>query len=648
MSSACGCGGDIVMEGIDVKTVPWWRDIEILVPLTSGLLLVAGFITGLLGYETAEQVLYWASLIIGAATFVPDALKRLTKGKIGVALLMTISAVGAVILGYVGEAAALAFLFSIAEALEEKAMAKAQGSLRALLDLTPDQATIRRGDTTITIPTSELTVGDHILIRPGERVPTDGTLITSRTDIDTSAITGESMPFTIEQGEHISAGSIATTTPLEIQATAPGTDNSLTTIVSLVQGAQNERGERARIADRIATPLVPGVLVLAALIAVIGSLVGDPELWITRALTVLVAASPCALAIAVPLTVIAAVGGASKYGVIIKSGAAFERFGTIRHIAIDKTGTLTRGKPQVAAVRSVPNVSMDVALEWAAALEQHSSHPIAAAITTAAPVVPTATDVTEQAGHGIEGWVDGDRIAIGSPRWLSPGPLSADTTELEENGMTTVVLHVNDEPTAVIGVRDELREGAADAVAALKKQGIGITMLTGDNARTANAIAAQADITDVRAELRPEDKVAAVQALNHVAMIGDGINDAPALAVADIGIAMGVGGADVAIESADIAFTGTDIRLLPRAFAHARRGRRIMNQNLAVSLALIVLLLPLSFFGVMSLAAVVLAHELTEVLVILNGLRASRQPHIHIHAGHTHARRTDSHEVGAV
>ena len=648
MSSACGCGGDIVMEGIDVKTVPWWRDIEILVPLTSGLLLVAGFITGLLGYETAEQVLYWASLIIGAATFVPDALKRLTKGKIGVALLMTISAVGAVILGYVGEAAALAFLFSIAEALEEKAMAKAQGSLRALLDLTPDQATIRRGDTTITIPTSELTVGDHILIRPGERVPTDGTLITSRTDIDTSAITGESMPFTIEQGEHISAGSIATTTPLEIQATAPGTDNSLTTIVSLVQGAQNERGERARIADRIATPLVPGVLVLAALIAVIGSLVGDPELWITRALTVLVAASPCALAIAVPLTVIAAVGGASKYGVIIKSGAAFERFGTIRHIAIDKTGTLTRGKPQVAAVRSVPNVSMDVALEWAAALEQHSSHPIAAAITTAAPVVPTATDVTEQAGNGIEGWVDGDRIAIGSPRWLNPGPLSADTTELEENGMTTVVLHVNGEAVAVIGVRDELREGAADAVAALKKQGIAITMLTGDNARTAKAIAAQAGITDVRAELRPEDKVAAVQGLNQVAMIGDGINDAPALAVADIGIAMGVGGADVAIESADIAFTGTDIRLLPRAFAHARRGRRIMNQNLAVSLALIVLLLPLSFFGVMSLAAVVLAHELTEVLVILNGLRASRQPHIHIHAGHTHARRTDSHEVGAV
>lgn len=635
MSSACGCGGDIVMEGIDVKTVPWWRDIEILVPLTSGLLLVAGFITGLLGYETAEQVLYWASLIISAATFVPDALKRLTKGKIGVALLMTISAVGAVILGYVGEAAALAFLFSIAEALEEKAMAKAQDSLRALLDLTPDQATIRRGDTTITIPTAELTVGDHILIRPGERVPTDGTLITSRTDIDTSAITGESMPFTIEQGEHISAGSIATTTPLEIQATAPGTDNSLTTIVSLVQGAQNERGERARIADRIATPLVPGVLVLAALIAVFGSLFGDPELWITRALTVLVAASPCALAIAVPLTVIAAVGGASKYGVIIKSGAAFERFGTIRHIAIDKTGTLTRGKPQVAAVRSVPSVTMDVALEWAAALEQHSSHPIATAITTAAPVVPTATDVTEQAGSGIEGWVDGDRIAIGSPRWLSPGPLATDTAELEEAGMTTVVLHVNGEAVAVIGVRDELREGAADAVAALKKQGIGITMLTGDNARTAKAIAAQAGITDVRAELRPEDKVAAVEELSQVAMIGDGINDAPALAVADIGIAMGVGGADVAIESADIAFTGTDIRLLPRAFAHARRGRRIMNQNLAVSLALIVLLLPLSFFGVVSLAAVVLAHELTEVLVILNGLRAAHQPHIHNH-GHSH------------
>src|SRR5699024_6232266 len=261
--------------------------------------------------------------------------------------------------------------------------------------------------------------------------------------------------------------------------------------------------------------------------------------------------------------------------------AVFERFGVIRHVAVDKTGTLTRNEPAVTAVLTADGITEARALAWAAALEQHSTHPLAAAITAAAPDAPAAEGVAEQAGHGIEGKLDGARITVRSPRWLDAGSLGDQVAGLEEQGMTVVIVHRDDVPVAAIGVRDELRPEVPEVVRTLATQGIGMTMLTGDNARTARALAAEAGIEDVRAELRPEDKATAISELGKkngsVAMIGDGINDAPALAAADIGIAMGATGSDAAIESADVAFTGHDLRLLPRAFDHARRGRHIIN-----------------------------------------------------------------------
>jgi len=606
---------------------PWWTDRGIMVPVFSGVAFVAGLICEWSGAEIPALVLFWIGLLLGASTFTPGAIRKLFKGKLGIGLLMTISAVGAVILGYVEEAAALAFLYSIAEALEDKAMDRARGGLRALLKLVPDTATVRRDGAPVEIAAKDLAVGQIMLVRPGERIATDGVIRSGRSSLDTSAITGESIPVEVESGDAVSAGAINTAGALEVETTAAGTDNSLTTIVELVEQAQAEKGERARLADRIARPLVPGVLILAALVALIGSLFGDPELWITRALVVLVAASPCALAISVPLTVVAAIGAASKFGVIIKSGAVFERFGTVRHVAVDKTGTLTGNQPAVTAVLTADAATERQALDWAAALEQHSTHPLAAAITAAAPGVRAAIDVTEQAGHGIEGTVDGSKITVGSPRWLDAGALGSQVTGLEEQGMTVVIVHRDGTPVAAIGVRDELRPEVPEVVRTLADQGIGVTMLTGDNARTARALAAQAGIDDVRAELRPEDKAAAIGELSHagsVAMIGDGINDAPALAAADIGIAMGATGSDAAIESADVAFTGHDLRLIPRAFDHARRGRRIINQNIVLSLLIITALLPLALFGVLGLAAVVLVHEIAEIIVILNGLRAAR------------------------
>ena len=411
-----------------------------------------------------------------------------------------------------------------------------------------------------------------------------------------------------------------------------------------MEQAQNDKGARARMADRIAAPLVPGVLVLSALIAVFGSVFGDPMVWIHRALVVLVAVSPCALAISVPVTVVSAIGAASRFGLVISSGAAFERLGNLTAVAFDKTGTLTRNKPVVVDVLTAPGIADDVAVRLAAAVEIHSSHPFAAAITQAAahsgassPALPPATDIRERAGHSISAVVDGSRITVGSAHLAAAATQSTSfSTDVEtrleewrERGISPVCVVRDDAVIAILGLRDELRPEAAAAVQDLRGAGIRSVMLTGDNRRTACAIASAAGISEVHADLAPAQKAAIVTELARsetVAMIGDGINDAPALAAADVGIAMGVHGSDVAVQSADIAFTGADLRLIPRAVDHARRARRIMVQNIAVSLVLVVGLLPFALSGVLGLAAVVAVHEGAEVIVILNGLRAARVP----------------------
>ncbi|AJI77817.1 heavy metal translocating P-type ATPase [Corynebacterium singulare] len=627
MSSACGCEHKPATE-IDELDRPWWKDPELLLPIFSGVALITGLALDWSGLETPATVLFWVGLLLGAYTFAPGAIRNLvTKRKLGIGLLMTISAVGAVILGYVGEAAALAFLYSIAEALEDKAMDRAQSGLRALLKLVPQTATVLRDGTAAEVAAKDLEVGELMLVRPGERIATDGIIRSGRSSLDTSAITGESIPEEVAPGDEVPAGAINSAGSLEVETTAAGTDNSLTTLVDLVEQAQAEKGDRARIADRIARPLVPGVMILAVLVGVIGSLLGDPETWITRALVVLVAASPCALAISVPLTVVAAIGAASQFGVVIKSGAAFERLGGIRHLAVDKTGTLTRNQPEVTSVVPADGFNRAQVLTFAAAVEQQSTHPLAAAIAAAGPEAPAALDISEEAGHGIGGTVEGRRVLVGSPRWIDAGPLKADVERMESEGQTCVLVTVDDALAGAIGVRDELRPEVPEAVKALHDNDVEVSMLTGDNTRTARALAEIAGIDDVRAELRPEDKASIVAELSSktpTAMIGDGINDAPALAGATVGIAMGATGSDAAIESADVAFTGHDLRLIPQALQHARRGSRIINQNIVLSLAIIIVLMPLAITGVLGLAAVVLVHEVAEVIVILNGLRAAR------------------------
>ena len=643
-TSACGCSCGTPKPLFDEPEEhgPWWKDTELMFPITAGVFCITGFVLDHTVSPTAALACYWVALIAGGWTFIPGSLRQLVTSKgrsrMGVGLLMTIAAVGAVLLGHVGEAAALAFLFSISETLEDRAMDRAQQGLRALLSLIPNTARVVRDDVETTVPASEVQASDVLVVGAGERVATDGTVIAGQSWLDTSAITGESIPVGVSPGSSVSAGSVNGSGTLRIQATTDGLDNSLTQIVRLVEQAQSARGERARFADRIARPLVPAVLVASLLIVLFGFLVGDPATWTQRALVVLVAASPCAMAIAVPVTVISAVGAASKLGVVIKSGVAFEQLGTIQTVAFDKTGTLTENNPRVVATHFV----VDDALPMAAAVESASSHPLSRAIMAAAAepgtnntdAALTAHEVQEQPGRGLIGVVEGKRVRVGSPRWIptdGTGELADRVAEMSQAGMSVVVVEVDGTPAGVLGIRDELRPEAAAAVQALADQGMRSVMLTGDQEVTAQAIAAQAGIPldRVWAGQLPADKARVVAELvdkSPTAMIGDGINDAPALAAATVGIAMGVTGSDAAIESADVAFTGSDVRLIPVALAHARRGRRIMTGNIGLALAIIVGLFPLALFGVLGLAAVVLVHEVAEVIVIGNGLRAGRMP----------------------
>jgi cation-transporting ATPase G len=598
-----------------------WQVRELQLAAVAAVLLAAGLLVpGPIG-----TALVLASALAGAVTFVPGAWRALLRRRVGVGTLMTIAAIGAVALGQFTEAAMLGVLFSIAEGLEHHAIARTRRGLRALLGLVPPTAAVLRDGTESRVAPGDLVLGDVMILRPGERAATDGVIRAGRTSLDLSAITGESVPVEAGTGAVVHAGAINGGGAVEVEVTALAADSSLARIVHIVEEAQDRKGTGQRIADRISRPLVPAIMILAVLVAGLGALFGDPMLWLERALVVLVAASPCALAISVPLTVVAAVGAASRQGALVKGGAALEELGRIGTVALDKTGTLTRNAPEVVEV-----VGGDDVLAAAAALEARSEHPLARAILDAAGDVTPADDVTAVAGHGLRGRRDGAELRLGKPGWIEPGPLTADVDRLQGAGATVVLVEQDGVLLGAIAVRDELRPEAPEVVERLASLRIGTAMLTGDNSRTATALARQAGIATVHADLLPEDKAKLVEDLRNgrngrkVAMVGDGVNDAPALATADVGIAMGAMGTDVAIETADVALLGEDLRHLPQVLAHARHARRVMLQNVGLSLAIIAVLVPLAAFGVMGLATVVFVHESAEVLVILNAIRAAK------------------------
>ncbi|MDQ4089566.1 MAG: cadmium-translocating P-type ATPase, partial [Actinomycetota bacterium] len=411
MSDAC-CGGDGALGAVPAKL----RDVvAIRAAAGAGLCLLVGLLAASADSSAVSTVAFVAALVVGGSTFMPDAARGLVHGRLGVGTLMAIAALGAVALGELGEAATLAFLFSISEALESYAVARTRHGLRALLDLVPPQATVLVDGRARPVPVGDLRPGDQLLVRPGERVATDGVILAGRSALDFSAITGESVPVERGPGDEVYAAAINGRSALEVEVTATTDDNSLARIVRMVEEAQERKGRSQRLAERIARPLVPGMIVVAAGVAGLGSLLGDPGEWALRALVVLVAAAPCAFALSVPVTVVAAIGAATRSGVLVKGGSALEALAAVRTVALDKTGTLTQNRPQVVDVVSANGAGRREVLSVAAALEAASEHPLAAAVTAAAATRGSATDVEAVPGSGLVGLVDGQPVRLGRP-----------------------------------------------------------------------------------------------------------------------------------------------------------------------------------------------------------------------------------------
>ncbi len=618
-----------------------WESREVRWSALSGLLLLAGFLASVAdASDVLTTALYVGAAFSGARFFAAEAFEELVKEReIGIELLMTVGAVAAGALGQWGEAAMLVFLYSISEALEEFTESRTEGAIRALMDLAPKTVTLLRDGAQVEIPAEQLAVGDRFLVRPGEALATDGTIVEGATALDESAVTGESIPVEKTVGQKVFAGTLNGTGVITVEATATHENNTLAKIVHLVTEAQEEKGRAQRFMERFAARYSPAVLLVGVLVAVVGgAATGDWSEWLERAATVIVAAAPCALVISIPITYVAAIGNAGRRGILVKGGVVLEDLATVIVAAFDKTGTLTHGRPELVEIIAAPGVVENEALALAAGLERVSEHPLARAIVDGAidrGVTPAeVTDVHALIGAGIEGRADGRALLVGSPKLMEERSLSLTAfgtrvEELERSGATTVALVVDGNPQAVFGLADTLRQQAAATVGALKAAGIARTvMITGDNARTADAIGARAGVDQVLAERRPEDKAGDIRELQAryggVVMAGDGINDAPALAAATVGVAMGSAGSDAALETADVALMGDDLSKLADALHIGRRTRKVVRQNLVLSFAVLAVLVPGAVLGVFNLPVTVGVHELSELAVILSGLRMAR------------------------
>jgi len=631
-------------EVADLRSLRWGEAIVRFPPLrnaaVAAVLTIAGVIVGRVAdSEWAALPLFAAAIVIGGYFFAREGLEEfIEEREVGIEALMLLAAAGAIAFGLYEEAAALVVLYASAEAVEELTFARTRSAIRDLLDLAPKRARVLRDGVESDVAAVELRPGDVFVVRPGESLPTDGIIRTGQSTLDEAAVTGEAVPVDRGPGEAVFAGTVNGPGALEIEASRAFADNSLSRIVHLVEEAQSQKSRAQRFVDRFSDRYSPAVLVAAVLVAIIPPLFdGDWEEWALRAVTLLVAAAPCALVMSVPVAVAAAISRAGRQGILIKGGAQLEALGKIRAVCLDKTGTLTRGAPQVTDVIVLDGVDHDDALAVAGAVEARSEHPLARAIlhhVREAGIEPPAAERFEAIlGHGARAQVSGREVWVGSVRLLKQlaprASAPTDVERLEAEGKTTVLVGEGNRVLAVVAMRDEPRPEARSALAALHRLGIGkVVMLTGDNSRTAQAIARQLGIDEVRAELLPEQKVEEIERLRQefgtIAMVGDGINDAPALARADLGIALGTGATDAAIEAADVALMADDLRKLPEAFTLGRRTQRISRQNLVFSIAILTFLIPSAVVGLLTVVVAVIVHEASELLAVANGLRAAR------------------------
>ncbi len=620
-----------------------WKNPKVLSSVTSGALLLGGWLLSRAGAPGAVTLaLYIASLLIGAYYFGREAIEDLLfEREVGIELLMTVAAVVATVMGAPGEGAMLAFLYSISEAAEGYTEQKTRSAIRALMDLAPKTALVRRDGREVELPVDQLVVGDVFIVKPGQSVATDGEVLVGTSSVNQAPVTGESVPVEKGVGDTVFAGTINAEGSLEVRATKAFAENTIARIIHMVEEAQERKGTSERFIERFGKRYSPAVLAIGVLVAVLPPLFFDVawNTWVMRATVFVVAAAPCALVISIPITLVAALGTGARQGVLIKGGVYIEELAKITVVALDKTGTVTHGTPEVTEVIQIGAEPLPEALAIAAGIEARSQHPLAAAVMRHAEAQgmqrAEVTDFQSLTGAGATARAGGRKVYVGSPTLFDARlgiDLAAARTQierLESAGNTVIVVGEENAAWALIAIRDNVRPNARAAIAALREAGVEkVVMLTGDNERTARAIAGEVGIDEVYANLKPEDKSAKVrelsQAHGHVAMVGDGVNDAPALAEATVGIAMGAAGTDVVLETADVALMADDLGKLVYALHLAKRNQRVIRQNLALSVLVIGVLVVGAVLGRFSLPVAVIGHELSEFVVIASGLRMLR------------------------
>lgn len=612
---------------------PWWATSKAKLTIACGAALAVAFV--LSQFFPASQP--WGFIIAMAVGLVPIARRAVFAGMNGspftIETLMTVAAIGAVFIDAAEEAAVVVILFLVGELLEGIATDRARSSIRNLAKLMPRTALLEEDGVTRTVPAERLVVDAVVLVRPGDRMPADGLVISGESAVDEAPVTGESVPKRKEEGDKVFAGTVNQDGVLRVRVSAAAADNTIARIITLVEEAQESKAPTERFIDRFSKYYTPGVMVVAALIAVLPPLLAGAEwsTWIYRGLAVLLIGCPCALVISTPAAIAAALSAGARRGLLMKGGAVLENLGKVEWVAFDKTGTLTEGKPKVTDIVGVGREEAEV-LRLAAALEAGSSHPLALAILSRAEAdgvpVRAAEEAAALGGRGVVGTVDGVKLFLASPKAAGEGvaldaALSDRIAALNDDGKTVSVLLAGNEIAGLIAMRDEPREDARAGIAALRKLGADAVMLTGDNDRTARAIASSLDM-EPRAELMPEDKQRIVAAMRSegrfVAKVGDGINDAPALAAADIGIAMG-SGTDVALETADAAVLHGRVKDVADMVLLSRLTMRNIIQNITIALGLKLVFLVTTVIGLTGLWPAILADTGATVLVTANAMR---------------------------
>lgn len=617
------------------------EQIEVAFTVINAITALTAFIgTGLGWNPTLIFGLYFVSYATGGWFGLMASVEALKEKTLNVDLLMILAALGAAAIGQPAEGATLLFLFSLSNTLQSYAMDRSRKAIEKLLDLRPKQATVRRGSRLVTLPIEQLTLGDNVLVRPGERFPIDGEVLSGVSDVDQATITGESMPVHKEMNDLVFAGTVNGTGSLEIRVTRLAKDTTLARIVKMVEEAQSTKANTQQMLDTFEQRYAIFVLAAAVLLIFVPWLILGHAFQPTfyRAMTWLVVASPCALVISTPASILSAIANGARNGVLFKGGVHLEKTATLKVLAFDKTGTLTSGKPTLSSLFSFSDIKEDDLLRLVAALESRSEHPLAKAIVQAAHDrdlnLPPSMEFRAIPGQGVDGVVEARHLWIGNERMFIerdvqiPAEIMQKASEMQEEGQTAMFVYDAKSQTflGLLGVADTLREDAVEMIKALKATGIEhIVMLTGDNAKVAAKIAARAGVDEFHADLLPQDKVTVLKSLQNkygpVAMVGDGVNDAPSLATADIGIAMGGAGTDVAIETADVVLMSDDLRKIPFSIGLARQARKVVWQNLTFSLSVIVLLVAGAFGAELALPLGVVGHEGSTVLVVLNGLR---------------------------